>query len=319
LNAIQWEIAPISSDTEEFSYVFTALRPHFPSLLPDDVAVTYGTGGIVDGAPSSIVIRKVHIEIKSAAYDITKRGLLAFTDSGSAIIIVTLDVEIDFSLGNPRVFSRVIGRVDVTLHTATSSALKRMWHAWLSAVVSAKFAERVEDRMSGALNAWLQPLFGHVPIPKPALPVITSSPVATFADQPVAATPSSSSALASLSCQWSMSLSSAAQSPRIKTPHPTAPVGARAAFLASLWTSSGIDICPLATGRDMLESPGNPFSGPNSAINLGWNNDEEGSNAGGLKSRSMSMAMSLMEVAKTDSTEMANIEVNFMQPHKYRY
>jgi len=71
--------------------------------------------------------------------------------------------------------------------------------------------------------------------------------------------------------------------------------------------SPGVDIRPLATGRDVLESLANPFSGPNS---VGGDDDDEVSNAGGSRSRRMSMAMSLTEVAKMDSTAMANIEVN---------
>ena len=65
------------------------------------------------------------------------------------------------------------------------------------------------------------------------------------------------------------------------------------------------------TGRDVLDSLANPFSGPNSAVgNWARDEDDAGSNIGGSWSRSMSMAMSLSELAKTDSTEMANIEVN---------
>ena len=314
LDALQWEIAPISSDTEEFSYTFTALRPHFPSLLPNDVSVAYGSGAIGDGAPSSIILRKIRIEIRSASYEITKRGLLAFTDSGSATITVPLDVEIDFTLGHLRVTPRVTGKVDVVLHTtnkSTLSALTKVWNAWLSMVVSAKFAECVEHRISEAFNSWLEPLFEQALVLKPALPFSTSSPVATVADQPAVMIPSLAplSRQASLSRRWEMS-PSAAFTPGTKTPPPAAPVGARAAFLASLRMSSGIDIRPLATGRDVLESLANPFSGPNSAIgNLGGDDDDEGSNAGGFKSRSMSMAMSLTEIAKTDSTEMMNIQV----------
>jgi hypothetical protein len=315
LNTIQWEIAPISSDTEEFSYAFTALRPHFPSLLPGDVSVTYGSGVVGDGAPSSVLLRKVRIEMRSASYEIIKRGLLAFTDSGSASITVPLDVEIDFTLEHPRVIPQVTGKVAVVLHSgskSTSSALTKVWNAWLSAVVSARFTECVERRISETFNVWVEPLFDQSPVSRPVLAIATSSPVTTIADQPVAATPSSAplSRQASLSRRWEMS-PSAALTPGTKTPPLGAPVGARAAFLASLRMSSGIDIRPLATGRDVLESLANPFSGPNSAIgNFGWDDDDEGSNAGGLKSRSMSMAMSLTEVAKTDSTEMVNIQVN---------
>ena len=313
LDAIQWEIAPISTETEEFSYAFTALKPRFPSLIPDDVSVTYASESVGGGAPSSILLRKVRIEILGASYEITKRGLLPFTDSGSATIVVPLDVEIDFTSENPRVVPRVTGKVDVTLHTgnkSSSSALNKVWNSWLSAVVSAKFTERVESRINEAVGTWLEPLFAQAPVPKPpsSSSIAASSAVATFSDHPAAVTPSSvtMSQQAALSRQWAMS-PSAPLTPGVKTPAPAGPVGARAAFIASFRMSSGVDIRPLATGRDVLESLANPFSGPNS---VGGDDDDDVSIAGSSKSRRMSMAMSLTELAKTDSTTMANIEVN---------
>ena len=267
LDAIQWEIAPISSETEEFSFSFTALKPHLPSLLPNDVSVAYGSESVGGDAPSSVILHQICIEIISASYDITKRGLLAFTDSGSVTIIVPLDVEIGFTSENPKVVPRVTSSVGVTLHTGNkpaSSALKKVWNAWLSAVVSAKFTESVERRMDEALNTWLKPLFWQVSVSTSAPSVPASSPIATATDHPAAATPStrSMSRQASLSRRWSMSPSAALTS-GTKTPAPAAPVGTRAAFLASLCMSSGVDIHPLATGRDVLDSLANPFSGPN--------------------------------------------------------
>ncbi|KAF8332094.1 uncharacterized protein EI90DRAFT_924685 [Cantharellus anzutake] len=70
--------------------------------------------------------------------------------------------------------------------------------------------------------------------------------------------------------------------------------------------TSGIDVKPLMTGRDVLDSLENPFgSGPNSAA-FPENEDDE-SDAGGLKSRRMSMAMSLTDVSKSDATNVKNI------------
>ncbi len=87
------------------------------------------------------------------------------------------------------------------------------------------------------------------------------------------------------------------------------PQGARAAFLASLRMTTEIDAKPLATGRDVLNSLESPFgSGPNSAAIP--DNDEEESDISGIKSRRMSMAMSLTDVSRSDVTNVENIAVS---------
>lgn len=321
LDITAWEIAPVSSDNEEFSYNFSNMRLHFPALLPADFAISYAHGGSGSGAPTSITLKGLYIVINSASYDITKRGLLGFTDSGIASINVPFDIDVDFSVGEvPIVVPRITGKVDVQLQSSSKAApitLTKVWNAWLSTVVASKISESLEERMSESFQGWLEPLFGPAPALVPATATAATDPVlrVVLPDQPAIASPASVSLSpqASLSRQWSMSFHSpsAAPSPAIQTQQPPlAPVGARAAFLASLRMSSGIDIRPLATGRDVLESLSNPFSGPNSAAGHFGDDDDEGSNAGGLKSRSMSMAMSLTDIAQTDSTNITNIEVS---------
>ncbi|KAF9515510.1 hypothetical protein BS47DRAFT_780651 [Hydnum rufescens UP504] len=298
LDTIGWELDPITSENEEFSYLFSSLRPRLPSLLPEDISFSYSAGiGMAHASPTIVRLRGLRLIIEGAAYEITKRGLLGFSDSGSASLAILFDLDISLETsGHPKV--RVdVEKQDIALETSRKpdSVVGKVWNGWLSTLVRAKFAESIDERIRSAFEAWVDPFY--------------NAPAASTA-----------------SADPSASLQVAAKAPDAihtvgKSPLPSAsgPMGARAAFLASLRMTSGVSARPLATGREVLDSLENPFgSGPNSAAMGDGNDDEEGSSSGGLKSRRMSMAMSLTDLSRGDATALdtiANPPRAQSQPH----
>ena len=290
LDAIGWQLDPINNENEEFSYSFSTLKPHLPSLLPEDISFSYNAAiGTAHTSPTVVSLRGLRLIIHGAAYEITKRGLLGFSDSGTASFTIFFDLDISLEAnGYPKVRADV-GKQEITLESArkVDNIVGRVWNGWLSTLVKAKVAESIDERIGSAFEAWMAPLFDT-----PAAPKVpgrhTSSP------QEAAKTTDAAPV--------------AGKSPPLTA---SGPMGARAAFLASLRMTSGISVRPLATGREVLDSLENPFgSGPNSAAMGDGNDDDDGSSSGGLKSRRMSMAMSLTDLSRGDATALDAIAVS---------
>ena len=294
--ALQWEIESISSETDEFRFTFGALRPQLSQLIPEEVAFTYAPIGVNarHESPSSVVLRGLRLVINDATFEIRKNGLLAFSDTGLASITVPFDLEIWFGEeggGQPKINMNFNEKQDISLQSGGKSepnALTRIWNAWLSTVVKSRISESIEERIVKVFEEWISPLYTEIsPSPISAAGRI---PVTREGKKPVLT-----------------SLSAGAGSGTAQ--------GARAAFLASLRMTSGIDVKPLATGRDVLNSLENPFgSGPNSAAIP--DNEEEESDSSDIKGRRMSMAMSLTDISKSDVTNVENIAVSPCYVHK---
>ena len=296
--ALQWEIESISSETLDFKFAFGALRPQLSQLVPEEVAFTYAPIGVNarHESPSSVVFRGLRLVVRDATFEITKHGLLAFTDSGLASITIPFDLEIWFTEDGrkqPEINMNFSGKQEISLRSGGKSELSvltKIWNAWLSTVVKSRISESIEERIIKAFEVWISPLYTEIS-PAPGRTPVESK--------------EKKSMVASLSAETGGS------GPKIPS---TAvgggtPQGARAAFLASLRMTTEIDAKPLATGRDVLNSLESPFgSGPNSAAIP--DNDEEESDISGIKSRRMSMAMSLTDVSRSDVTNVENIAVS---------
>ena len=212
---------------------------------------------------------------------IQKRGALGFSDNGWATITVTSTVQLLTGGSDSPLDVRVqLGAVDVDLASEQRGVATKLWDAWLGYVVKSKIKEELEGRITDVVTRWLAPV----------------------------------------SSDWTRTPAGSEPTPSNSDGNHHSAV--RAAFLKSVvannsdqaTNSSGpFGHLPfLKTGKELLYSLENPFSGPNSAVGVDPGDEEEmtGPGAQRRKSRSLSMAASLTDLATQDSTVPESIEVS---------
>ncbi|KAG8969496.1 hypothetical protein FRC03_002357 [Tulasnella sp. 419] len=295
----------ISSDNEEFSYSFTNLKLRLVDLIPTSISLDHSTkfGSETDQNHRTLTLSGVTISIPEAKYDLAKHGAVGFTDSGVAGISISSTVHVTFDPISVKVDLENVD-IHLTSNVKSGGGLRKVWDMWLSYVVKAKLKEVLDGRIESTVEEWLKPLVSDNEEFEPFITI--TEPDRTGTATPGTVIPSAP--------RTPVMYSIPPPSPLPRTA--TNPISARAAFLRSVQMSAsatpGGTVPPIAllkTGRDLLSTLENPFSGPNSAIGADDEHEEDGhSNMPPKKGRAMSMAASLSEVASLDSTTLEHIQ-----------
>ncbi|KAG8934171.1 hypothetical protein FRC02_010437 [Tulasnella sp. 418] len=264
----------ISSDNEEFSYSFTNLKLRLVDLIPTSISLDHSTkfGSETDQNHRTLTLSGVTISIPEAKYDLAKHGAVGFTDSGVAGISISSTVHVTFDPISVKVDLENVD-IHLTSNVKSGGGLRKVWDMWLSYVVKAKLKEVLDGRIESTVEEWLKPLVSDNEEFEPFITI--TEPDRTGTATPGTVIPSAP--------RTPVMYSIPPPSPLPRTA--TNPISARAAFLRSVQMSAsatpGGTVPPIAllkTGRDLLSTLENPFSGPNSAIGADDEHEEDGHN-----------------------------------------
>ena len=171
-NTTGWELESIASETEEFSYSFSKLAIDFPALLPEDFSFNYSPTKSAESGegllPSNVTLRGMKVHVPEAAYEITKRGLLGFSDCGIATITIPFDLVVHFTPNFGQVTPSLTGKPTIQLSSIKAlevTGIARVWNSWLSTVVKSKLQDVIAERIELGFAEWLSPLFDVPPSP----------------------------------------------------------------------------------------------------------------------------------------------------------